>query len=99
MIIGLISLLSYFCSAYLFVIKWDYQIKGIAFSFFTFGFTFLLGILITISYVQTELKEAIFVPTRETFNDWGEWFRLAVPGILLFFFGTGVYEVYVIVSG
>ena len=48
---------------------------------------------------MTDLKEAIFFPTKESFDNWGEWIRLAVPGVLLYFFGTIVFEVYIIVAG
>ena len=35
----------------------------------------------------------------ETFDNWGDWCRLAIPGVIVYFLGSVTFEIYVIASG
>ena len=97
--LSLISLVCYLTVAYLYVIVWDYKIKGIALALFAYGLCFQICVQITLKCILLDLKEAIFFPTKESFNDWGDWLRLAIPSVIVYFMGAVSYEIYVIASG
>ena len=65
-----IALMAYFVSFYLFVIIWDLEMKGIAYAMNVAGLALCIGSQVTIRCILTELKGAMFFPTKETFEGW-----------------------------
>ena len=99
LILSIISLIAYLVAAYFFVSRWDYGIRGIAFAMNAYGLTYIICAQIAVMFVITELKDVIFFPTKESFENWGEWIRLALPAVLVFFAGPLVLEIYIILAG
>ena len=77
----------------------QYGIKGIAFALLVYSLSYQICIQITIRFIISELNEVSFFPTKESFDNLGDWCRLATPGIFMcFFYGAG-FEVFLIASG
>ena len=99
LILASISLIAYLVAGYFFVLRWDYDVRGIAFAMNAYGLTYIICAQIAVMFVLTELKDVIFFPTKESFEKWGEWIRLALPAVLVFFAGPLVLEIYIILAG
>ena len=56
-VIGSTALVVYNVLAYLFVLKWQYGIRGIAIAMFGYGVTYQISAYITIKCFLTELKD------------------------------------------
>ena len=66
----------------LFVKKWNFGVNGLGIAS---SITFIsMYIFVTIySHCLTDIKEALFFPTRDSFVGWGEYFKTGIPSIIM----------------
>ena len=85
-------------ACWLFITHWGYGIQGAAYAE---NFTSCLTVLLQVVYASnlSEISEAWFLPTRQTFKNLPEFLSLAVPGIVMLFLENMNMEILVLMSG
>ena len=93
-----------FCTAlhgvwgYLFIVKWDMRVRGVGFAMAT---TNILMFTLTtlIAYSVPRVREALFMPTRESFEGWGEYFSISIPITIMICAEYWAFELFNVASG
>lgn len=82
MIIQMLSTIMHVALNYVFVIMFDWSIRGTAYAM---NITQLVSVIALILYVisQKDLRESWFMPTRAIFKNLVPYFRLAAPSTLM----------------
>ena len=83
---------------YLFTQVLEMKVDGLAYAYVITSFTVLFLITISQCFIY-EIKEALFFPTKETWNNWYEYFALLIPSIVVTFAKELRFEVLVLLAG
>lgn len=83
---------------YLFVIKYDMEIAGIAYANIL-STTIIFILLIWFTYRQEELREAWMLPDRRIFNGLCDYVALSVPMTIMICLDWWVWEFMILLSG
>lgn len=84
------------CALFIFYFNFDVYGLGVS-TILTYAVQ--LSILIIYANHKEEIKEAIFLPNYETFQDWREYFDLALPATFIICGEWWAYELLSIMSG
>ena len=83
---------------YLFVVRWDMEISGCAYSFdISMGIAFLMC-LVFASYLEG-FKDAWYFPTYQTFRNLREYITLVIPSVVMLFLDYFNWEIMMIMAG
>ena len=99
MVASIISLLIFIPTAYLFAIHWKMEIAGLAYAK---AIQELIVFCIETIYVLCflpQVKDAIQWPSREVFQELAEYFKLAIPAVIIFSLFWFCFELYVVIAG
>ena len=70
----------FFC--FLFIYIWQMEIKGLAYAYMAYSVCLLLFIEIY-QYNIPSIRDAIFFPTKETWMNWLDYIKLAIPSFII----------------
>ena len=73
-------------------------VEGLGYATTITYFTMILMITINTSLISS-IKECVFFPTLESFKEWGQYFRLAIPLVLLLCAEWWLFELMIILAG
>ena len=83
---------------YLFVVKWDMDIVGLAIATNISTFT-MLFIITVYAHCISSISDALFFPTSDSFKHWGEYLRLSIPATVMLCAEWWAFEILTILSG
>lgn len=97
MIAQVITTLLHILWCYIFVIKLDMQVLGAAYAMAvtcTLSFTSVT----VFAYFVPRIRKALFAPTLESLNDWGEYFSISIPATIMVCAEWWCFELFVLAS-
>ena len=94
-----VSLMIYIPTAYYFAIDLQMEIKGLAWAKVVQEIIFTLVEFTYIYFFSSKVKETLHWPTREIFNELGEFLRLGIPMMIAYSLYWFCFELYVLLAG
>lgn len=81
-----------------FIIKQQGGVIGLANANMATNLVLLATVILT-AHLMPTLRESLFWPGRESLQEWGEWFRIAVPVTIMLCAEWWAFELLIIASG
>ena len=97
--IAIVSTVIYFITLYFFVMKWELEIDGLAYSVVVYGVVLTFFSLIIAHYFTPDLEDAFTCKWSEVIREIREYLRLAIPAVIAIAIASLAFQILVLVSG